>query len=502
MWFSTIPFLQPFLAFMIGTIIAHYDIFLWTTIPFYLLYVAVLISPFLAFYKKTIVDISYIRTVWLWIFFSCFGHQRTNQWLQRGRGNITTYLPSIQQWEGIVCKIYLSRKKKKYYKIRIHAGLIFQKRKFLYGNTVLFTSSSLTKGDIIKVKATMQVIKGKFTSFWTRKHIFYQSFAKHYQIKKLGKVTLSFLEKKKKKYYNLFEKRLEYISQDKEILGLGQALFIGNTQLLPDVVKSYYRETGTAHILARSGFHLMLLTYFLQIILWLLFGWWLSILIPIGTGVGLLTYIWITTGTASLWRVTFTWFFAQQKDKNYTKPTGFPLLCATAFFSQFFFPYYSLDIGFWLSYTAVATIHLLVLPIIKNLPSVYFPINIWLNITVFSLLIQWFTAPILLIYFGSFPSYFLLANWLAIPVFFIIFLLFFLLLLGGPFSYSPIKKLLLFALKNSITTLHKFLYKITNLPMHIHYINFQTIGISWLYAGVTIYLLLSLLIISLIASKK
>jgi competence protein ComEC len=116
---------------------------------------------------------------------------------------------------------------------------------------------------------------------------------------------------------------------------------------------------------------------------------------------------------------------------------GHPLntLSATAFLLLSYQPYWIADIGFQLSFSAVASI-MIFSDRVKNFLIFYNPIaeKLWEMVAI-TLAAQILTTPVILLYFGQFPVFFLLTNLVAIP-------LSSLILLGEivlcAFSFSPL----------------------------------------------------------------
>src|SRR5690606_27760406 len=94
----------------------------------------------------------------------------------------------------------------------------------------------------------------------------------------------------------------------------------------------------------------------------------------------------------------------------------FNSLAASAFVLLIYNPYYIMDVGFQLSYIAVAGI-VVIQPWLSNF---YLPKNkatkyIW-ELTTVSIAAQIATFPLGLYYFHQFPNYFFISNLFAIPL--------------------------------------------------------------------------------------
>jgi competence protein ComEC len=96
--------------------------------------------------------------------------------------------------------------------------------------------------------------------------------------------------------------------------------------------------------------------------------------------------------------------------------TLYNLLAASAFLLLCYDPFWIFDTGFQLSYAAVLSLGLFSKPIRDLLPLTNkFLTALW-NATSVSIAAQILTTPISIYYFHRFPTYFLIANLLAVPL--------------------------------------------------------------------------------------
>ncbi len=209
---------------------------------------------------------------------------------------------------------------------------------------------------------------------------------------------------------------------------IAAALLLGQKENLDKEIKNAYAETGTMHILAVSGLHVGIIY---AILLFPLKG----IKLKSGqkkiylSGVILLiwTYAVLTGFSPSVVRAAtmFSLFTAGQMRKR--KPSSFNILAFSAMLMITMDPGVIFEVGFQLSYTAVAGI-LLIQPLIVQL---WLPPNrvleyFW-QLTAVSIAAQLATFPLSVYYFHIFPTYFLIANLFIIP------LSFFVMSVGIPF---------------------------------------------------------------------
>jgi len=242
------------------------------------------------------------------------------------------------------------------------------------------------------------------------------------------------------------------------------ALLLGQKESLGKEVKQAYSATGTQHILAVSGLHvaiiysilLLPLTYFKQeghalrkIYLFLVMG-----LIWI--------YALMTGFSPSVVRAVVMFSLVTLGQMRKRKPSIWNILSFSALLLLVLDPDVRTDLGFQLSYLAVAGIVGLQ-PLILQLWS---PPNRVLDyfwqMAAVTLAAQLITSPLTIHYFHTFPSYFLLANLLIVPLSYLILCagVPFLLLAWVPFLGRVLGSIVdfLLLLQNEVT------YRIQDLP--------------------------------------
>lgn len=208
---------------------------------------------------------------------------------------------------------------------------------------------------------------------------------------------------------------------NRESQQIAAALLLGQKENLDKDIKNAYAETGTMHILAVSGLHVGIIY---AILLFPLKGIRLKsnqrkIYL---TAVILLiwTYAVLTGFSPSVVRAAtmFSLFTAGQMRKR--KPSSFNILAFSALVMISVDPGVIFEVGFQLSYIAVAGI-LLIQPLVAGfwLPPNRFLEYIW-QLTAVSIAAQLATFPISVYYFHIFPTYFLLANLIIIPLSFLV----------------------------------------------------------------------------------
>ena len=208
-----------------------------------------------------------------------------------------------------------------------------------------------------------------------------------------------------------------YISEQNQ--GIAKALLFGLRNDLTREQKSDFIDAGTMHILAVSGLHVgiifLLISSFIKTI---------NHRIPIPKSLQLLvvlTVIWIfvllTGAKASVLRAGIMFSVFAVGMSYFPKMQSLNTLACAAIFILAINPNHVFDVGFQLSFSAVAGILMLV-PVLRQIfpvPKFLIP-KYLLDITYVSIAAQLATLPFSLYYFQQFPSFGLLTNLVAIPL--------------------------------------------------------------------------------------
>jgi competence protein ComEC len=200
------------------------------------------------------------------------------------------------------------------------------------------------------------------------------------------------------------------------------ALLLGKKESLSKEVKQAYSATGTQHILAVSGLHvgiiysilLLPLTFFKQEGHALRKSYLFLVL-------GLIWIYALMTGfSPSVVRAVVMFSLVTLGQMRKRKPSIWNILAFSALLLLVLDPDIQTDLGFQLSYLAVAGIVGLQ-PILLRMwaPSNRVLDYFWQMATV-TLAAQLITSPLTLHYFHTFPTYFLVANLLIVPLSYII----------------------------------------------------------------------------------
>jgi len=254
----------------------------------------------------------------------------------------------------------------------------------------------------------------------------------------------------------------QYIDENRE-RAIAMALLLGTKDELTPEINQAYASAGAMHVLAVSGLHVgiiygLILLFFKRsqkkkIMKWVFLAAALS---------GLWSYALITGLSASVLRaVTMFSLMAIAKVAkresniyNTLSAAGLILLC--------YDPYLIMAVGFQLSFLAVFGI-VYITPKVYELIAIdqYLLDKAW-QVTCVSIAAQITTAPLVLLYFHQFPTYFFLSNLVVIPAAFAI-------LVSGialfAFAMIPwINDLMGWVLESLIYLTNEFVFLIERLP--------------------------------------
>ena len=204
-----------------------------------------------------------------------------------------------------------------------------------------------------------------------------------------------------------------------DVLGLLSALTLGDKRALSAEQRAVYSDAGAAHVLALSGMHVGVVYGVVILLLNLLLrGYRLRWLREVLAVAVLWLFALLVGMPASVVRTVIMctlYVVARWVSDDASSPLH--VLSLTAFVMLLVRPLYLFDVGFQLSFMAMGAI-LWFVPRLENLTMRYgiHPILAYLiGLLSVSLSAQLGTFPLVLHYFGTFPTYFLVTNLLVIP---------------------------------------------------------------------------------------
>jgi competence protein ComEC len=228
---------------------------------------------------------------------------------------------------------------------------------------------------------------------------------------------------------------LQYYITDSAAAGMAKALLIGYRQDLDPAISRSYSNTGVIHIIAISGMHLALIGGLLNWCLRPLQRWrllkQLTRLLILGS---LWLFSLLAGGAPSLLRATLLFSTVAMGEILQRQGNALNTLMISAFLLLCYDPFWLWDLGFQLSFTAVAGILL----VGRYLSKKFSHARIWWHapgqLIAISIAAQWLTTPLSLYHFHQFPGAFLVGNLIAVPLSNIILIALLLLLAISPFS--------------------------------------------------------------------
>lgn len=203
-----------------------------------------------------------------------------------------------------------------------------------------------------------------------------------------------------------------------DVLAIVSALTVGDRSGLDKELVQIYNAAGVSHVLSLSGLHIGILAWILSMICYPLRylpgGRWITMLT---VTVVLWGFAFVSGLSPSVVRaVVMYMLYILASVCTESRFSGFFSLSLAAFLMLLYQPRYLFDVSFQLSYLAVLSI-LLFMPLFGRL---YSPRNklmryLWQALSL-SMSAQIGTLPLILYYFGTFPTYFLLSNLLVAPL--------------------------------------------------------------------------------------
>lgn len=262
------------------------------------------------------------------------------------------------------------------------------------------------------------------------------TYVPEHQCVRVGEEELS-LRERLLRFSHRLQTKYMHTAFSKDGLGVLAALTLGDKRMLSDEVRAVYTDAGAAHVLALSGLHVgviyAMLTFVIRGVVRKRNMRWLRDLLVVvvlwlfALMVGMSASVVRAVAMCTLY-ILARWVGGDSSSINTLSLAALLMLLVR--------PFYLFDVGFQLSYMAMAAI-LWIEPYIErafykhSLPRVpaYF-----IGIICMSLAAQLGTFPLTLYHFGTFPSFFLLTNLLVIPFLSIILslmLLWWILVLAG-----------------------------------------------------------------------
>lgn len=224
--------------------------------------------------------------------------------------------------------------------------------------------------------------------------------------------------------FDLSFRAREYMMQVLERNGLTgnefaviSAILLGYDDLMEPELRELYAGAGALHVLCVSGLHVGII-FFIMSFLMSRLGRKRSgrIVKFLALMLSIWVYAFITGLSPSVMRASVMFSLFSWRELSKEKSNPYNVLAASAFIILTIDPYLITKIGFQLSYSAVLAIISMFDPIYKLLVFKNPVADYFWKLAVVSVAAQAGTFPLAIFYFNQFPLYFLITNFLVIPV--------------------------------------------------------------------------------------
>lgn len=197
-------------------------------------------------------------------------------------------------------------------------------------------------------------------------------------------------------------------NQDEAIVA---AMTLGDKSMLNKETRDLYASVGCSHILAISGTHMAVIYGILLLIFGRRQRWWKELLILLA----IWSFVMISGGGSSVIRSAMMITIYNIVNLLQRQKFSLNTIGLAAFVMLLFHPLDLFDISWQMSFLAVLGIILMNL-LMGEIHTPYCLLNWIIGLTLVSLSAQMMTAPLSIYYFHQFASYFLLTNFIVIPI--------------------------------------------------------------------------------------
>lgn len=421
--FSRAPFLKYALAFALGIVLSgKMQVSIWVCA------VSILIVLLLYFKTKSLNSSFKLQHLYGFSVISCLllsGMFYAS--LQMNKLNSNPLPDYACGYSGLILEKSSAKNKREKYLIRLYAytdslgKTVGSDKKIVLYNADSLTNMQARPGNIIHFESKLFPISSANNpgAFDYRKYMYREGIK--YQISLKDGFSILDIQKKTLTIRALEIQQNLFLLYQKAGIGGDEfavltALTLGNKQFLSNEIKSSFTASGAMHVLAVSGLHVGIIYMILQLLLKPLNGFPKMHLINLLLIVAALWfYAFITGLSPSVLRASTMFSFIATGKYLKRRSNFYNVLSASAFLLMLFDPNIIYNVGFQLSYAAVASI-VFFQPKILSLLKTKNPIIKWLwELTAVSIAAQIGTFPISIYYFQQFPMYFWLSNFVVIP---------------------------------------------------------------------------------------
>jgi competence protein ComEC len=230
--------------------------------------------------------------------------------------------------------------------------------------------------------------------------------------------------KKVNPVFDLSFRAREYMMQVLERNGLTgnefaviSAILLGYDDLMEPELRELYAGAGALHVLCVSGLHVGIIFFIMSFMMSRLSRKRSGRIVKfLALMLSIWVYAFITGLSPSVMRASVMFSLFSWRELSKEKSNPYNVLAASAFIILTIDPYLITKIGFQLSYSAVLAIISMFDPIYKLLVFKNPVADYFWKLAVVSVAAQAGTFPLAIFYFNQFPLYFLITNFVVIPV--------------------------------------------------------------------------------------
>ena len=475
------PFFRLLLPFVIGIILYQYvELFQWSLlVMFGLSILLVLVSLFIRTPKQQF-QFRWLFGSGIFLFMLTLAYSLSvernkatafDHLQQKGIYRVELISPPVEKAKSYLCKVDVLQYYDSSWKpARGQAILYFQKDK--EASKLLFGDRLMVEAEFAEPERALNPDGFDYAAYLKRQGVGATGYISAGSWQFSGKNDAFSIRREADKWRNyLLAVYRKFNIQGDEFAVLA-ALTLGYTDDLQPDLRASYSATGAMHILSVSGMHVGVVYVVIAFLLGFMNK---SQRLKVFKGLFIMLFLWayafLSGMSAAVIRATLMFSVVAFASCFERKSQIYNTIFISALGMLLYNPNFLFDVGFQLSYSAVLSI-LFFQPIINKLytPTNKFNRAIWGLFSV-SLAAQLGTAPFTLYYFQQFPNYFLLTNFIAIPLSTVVIYLAIGLLMTSFVPYLSVG--VAFLLKWSLWLLNFVIVYIQNLPFSVSHISFD-----------------------------
>jgi competence protein ComEC len=276
-------------------------------------------------------------------------------------------------------------------------------------------------GSRIYIKKSPEPIKNFITGFNYERYCLFNGITHQVFLKKNDFIVLPSMSNNRFARF-IFTSREKIISvirkyiRDEQAAGLAEALLIGYKNDLDKEIVQDYSNTGVVHIIAISGLHLGLVYVLLSVVTFRFrrpgMSWARALIII----AGLWIFSLLAGAQPSILRSALMFTCIAIGELMSRRTSVYNSLAVSAFIIVCINPFSLWDIGFQLSYAALVSILVFMRPVYNFFYIKNKLLDLAWKLNSVTLAAQVLTIPLCIYHFGQFPNYFLLSNFIAVPL--------------------------------------------------------------------------------------